>query len=35
VISGYKGLDPEVFGGIDNNIYPRSLTALVGVSLQF
>ncbi len=35
VISGYKGLDPEVFGGIDNNIYPRSLTALVGVNLQF
>ena len=35
VVSGYSGLDPEVFGGIDNNIYPRSLTALVGVSLQF
>ena len=35
VITGYKGLDPEVFGGIDRNIYPRSLTALVGVSLQF
>ena len=35
VISGYSGLDPEVFGGIDNNIYPRSMTALVGVSLQF
>ncbi len=35
VFSGYSGLDPEVFGGIDNNIYPRSMTALVGVSLQF
>ncbi len=35
VVSGYSGLDPEVFGGIDNNIYPRSMTALVGVSLQF
>ena len=35
VITNYKGLDPEVFGGIDNNIYPRSLTTLVGVSLQF
>jgi iron complex outermembrane receptor protein len=23
VISGYSGLDPEVFNGIDNNIYPR------------
>ena len=35
VISNYKGLDPEVFGGIDNNIYPRCMTTLVGVSLQF
>ena len=35
VFSGYSGLDPEVWGGIDNNIYPRSMTALVGVSLQF
>ena len=35
VITGYTGLDPEVFGGIDNNIYPRSLTALVGLSLRF
>jgi iron complex outermembrane receptor protein len=35
VITGYKGLDPEVFGGIDNNIYPRSMTSLIGVSLQF
>ncbi|MDY5075330.1 MAG: TonB-dependent receptor, partial [Paludibacteraceae bacterium] len=35
VISGYRGLDPEVFSGIDNNIYPRSLSAVLGVSLQF
>ena len=35
VISGYTGLDPEVFGGIDNNIYPRSMTSILGVSLQF
>ena len=35
VISKYSGLDPEVFGGIDNNIYPRSMTSLVGLSLQF
>ena len=33
--TGYSGLDPEVFGGIDNNIYPRSMTSLVGLSLQF
>ena len=35
VISPYKGLDPEIFGGIDNNMYPRSMTSLIGVSLQF
>jgi len=35
VITPYKGLDPEIFGGIDGNIYPRSMTSLVGVSLQF
>ena len=35
VFSNYSGLDPEVFGGIDNNIYPRSMTSLVGLSLQF
>lgn len=35
VITGYSGLDPEVNGGIDNNIYPRSLTGIVGVSLKF
>ena len=35
VISSYKGLDPEVGGGIDNNIYPRSMTTVMGVSLQF
>ncbi len=35
VISKYSGLDPEVFGGIDNNIYPRSMTTVFGVNLQF
>jgi len=35
VISGYSGLDPEIFGGIDNNIYPRSLTTVLGCSIQF
>ena len=35
VFSRYKGLDPEVGGGIDNNIYPRSMTTVMGVSLQF
>ena len=35
VISGYRGLDPEVSGGIDNNMYPRSMNTVLGVSLQF
>ena len=35
VISGYRGLDPEVASGIDNNMYPRSMTTVLGVSLQF
>ena len=35
VITGYKGLDPEHFGGIDNNIYPRCMTSMLGISLQF
>ena len=34
VITEYEGLDPEVFGGIDNNIYPRSRTLLFGVNLN-
>ncbi len=35
VITKYKGLDPEVFNGIDNNIYPRPTTYVFGVNLQF
>ena len=40
VITGYDGLDPEVQSsadtpGIDNNIYPRPVTFLIGLSLQF
>lgn len=40
VITGYEGLDPEVQSasdtpGIDNNIYPRPITFLIGLSLQF
>ncbi len=34
-ITKYDGLDPEVYGGIDNNMYPRPLTFLVGVNLNF
>jgi iron complex outermembrane receptor protein len=34
-ITKYDGLDPEVGGGIDNNIYPRPFTLLLGLSLNF
>ena len=34
-ITKYKGIDPEVFGGIDNNMYPRPLTIQVGLNLNF
>ena len=35
VISGYSGLDPEIAGGIDNNMYPRSMSTVIGVTLNF
>jgi iron complex outermembrane receptor protein len=35
VITNYPGLDPEIFGGIDNNFYPRSRTILLGVNANF
>jgi len=35
VITNYTGLDPEVFGGVDYNIYPRPRTILLGVKLDF
>ena len=31
----YDGLDPEVYGGIDNNIYPRPRTFTLGAKLNF
>ena len=34
-ITDYKGLDPEVSGGIDYNIYPRPIVYMVGVNLNF
>ena len=35
VITNYKGLDPEVFSGIDNNVYPRPITATLGLVATF
>lgn len=34
-ITNYSGLDPEVFGGIDNAIYPRPRAYLVGANVRF
>ena len=31
----YDGLDPEIFNGIDNNLYPRPRTYLLGIKLNF
>ncbi len=35
VITNYSGLDPEVFRGIDNNVYPKPRTFIFGVSTLF
>ena len=35
VITNYSGLDPEGFGGIDNLIYPRARTFLLGANIKF
>ncbi len=35
VITKYKGIDPEVFGGIDNSVYPRPVTFSLGVVATF
>jgi TonB-linked SusC/RagA family outer membrane protein len=35
VITKYSGQDPEVSGGIDNNLYPRPRNYTIGASLNF
>lgn len=35
IITNYDGLDPEVDGGMDRNVYPRPLTFLFGVNINF
>ena len=35
VITKYSGLDPEVFNGIDNTIYPRQRQILFGANIKF
>ena len=33
--TGYSGLEPEQFNGVDNNPYPRSMSLILGVNVQF
>ena len=35
VITNYKGLDPEIFQGIDNNLYPRPRVYVLGLNIIF
>ena len=35
VLTEYSGLDPEVFNGIDNTIYPRPRNILIGANIKF
>lgn len=35
VFTKYKGLDPEISGGFDDNFYPRPVTYMLGLSLNF
>ena len=34
-ITKYSGIDPEVNGGIDNSLYPRPFTTVIGLTLNF
>ena len=35
VITNYDGLDPEISGGIDTNLYPRPITFTLGLNVNF
>ncbi|WP_312923533.1 SusC/RagA family TonB-linked outer membrane protein [Empedobacter brevis] len=35
VFTNYDGLDPEMFGGIDNRFYPRPRTFVFGLNVNF
>ncbi|MBR1406248.1 MAG: TonB-dependent receptor [Bacteroidales bacterium] len=34
-LSPYKGIDPEIFNGIDSNLWPRPRTFVLGVKFNF
>ena len=33
--TNYDGIDPEIYGGIDNNFYPRPRTGVFGINIEF
>lgn len=35
MITGYKGIDPEVANGVDNNLYPRPRIYTLGLNVNF
>ncbi len=35
VITKYKGIDPEIYGGIDRSTYPRPITVSLGIIATF
>lgn len=34
-ITSYDGIDPEIYSGIDNNMYPRPRTFILGAKINF
>ena len=34
-ISKYNGIDPEINNGYDNNLYPRPISYILGLNLNF
>jgi iron complex outermembrane receptor protein len=35
IITDYTGIDPEISGGIDNNLYPRPIIYTLGLNVNF
>jgi iron complex outermembrane receptor protein len=35
IVTKYSGIDPEIFNGIDNNVYPRPRNFMFGLNLNF
>lgn len=35
VATRYSGVDPEVFNGIDSNLWPRPRTYMIGLKFNF